>query len=317
MRPTLRGAREPAVMPDACGEVRLDRPLDLGLTLAPHRVGGADPSWAGRGAERWWARRTPDGPGTMRVDALDPRVAVVEAWGPGASWLVANAPRVLGEDEAGWAVPAVDPATSLVAELARRHPGLRLGACARVVEVLVPTILAQKVTATEAIRGYHRLVDRHGEDAPGPVPLRLPPDPTRLAALPYHAFHPLGIERRRADVIRRVCARATRLEALVSETPTEAARVLMHFPGIGPWTATIVRRLTFGDPDSVIVGDDNLPALVAWTLAGEREADDERMLGLLEPFRGQRGRAQRLLALAGTHPPRRAPRAPLRDLTRL
>jgi 3-methyladenine DNA glycosylase/8-oxoguanine DNA glycosylase len=88
-------------------------------------------------------------------------------------------------------------------------------------------------------------------------------------------------------------------------------------PGIGPWTASIVRRLTFGDPDSVIVGDYNLPALVAWTLTGERRADDARMLELLEPFRGQRGRVQRLLTLAGARPPRRAPRARLRNLARL
>jgi 3-methyladenine DNA glycosylase/8-oxoguanine DNA glycosylase len=222
---------------------------------------------------------------------------------------------VVGLDDPGFRSTGVDDVTTFVAELGRRHPGLRLGAGARVVEVLVPTILAQKVTATEAIRSYRRLVTRYGEDAPGPLPLRLPPDPARLAGLPYHALHPLGVERRRADTIRRVCARADRLEALAGGTADEATRVLSHLPGIGPWTTSIVRRLTFGDPDSVIVGDANLPSLVAWVLAGERRADDRRMLELLEPFRGQRGRVQRLLTLAGPRPPRHAPRAALRDLT--
>ena len=44
------------------------------------------------------------------------------------------------------------------------------------------------------------------------------------------------------------------------------------------------------------------PNLVAWNLAGEPRADDARMLALLEPFRGQRGRVLRLLGLG------RAPR---------
>ena len=34
---------------------------------------------------------------------------------------------------------------------------------------------------------------------------------------------------------------------------------------------------------------------MAWALAGEPRADDARMLELLEPYRGQRGRVQRLL----------------------
>jgi 3-methyladenine DNA glycosylase/8-oxoguanine DNA glycosylase len=304
-------------MPDDHRVVPLDRPLDLARTLAPHRVGGGDPSWAGHGPEVWWARRTPDGPGTARFDAREAGRITVEAWGPGAPWLVATAPAVLGHDDPDHRITVVDGVTALVAELARRHPGLRLGAGGRVVEVLVPTILAQKVTATEAIRSHRRLVARHGEDAPGPVPLRLPPDPARLAALPYHAFHPLGVERRRADTIRRVCARADGIEGLSRRTADEAAHVLSHLPGIGPWTISIVRRLTFGDPDSAIVGDANLPSLVAWVLAGERRAGDRRMLELLEPFVGERGRVQRLLTLAGTRPPRHAPRAPLRDLAPL
>jgi 3-methyladenine DNA glycosylase/8-oxoguanine DNA glycosylase len=78
--------------------------------------------------------------------------------------------------------------------------------------------------------------------------------------------------------------------------------------GIGPWTVAEVGRLTYGDPDAVSVGDFHLPSLVAWTFAGERRADDARMLELLEPYRGQRGRVQRLLELSGLHPPRRGSR---------
>ena len=39
-----------------------------------------------------------------------------------------------------------------------------------------------------------------------------------------------------------------------------------------------------------------------------RLADDSRMLELLEPYRGQRGRVQRLLEAGGHWLPRRGPR---------
>ena len=114
-----------------------------------------------------------------------------------------------------------------------------------------------------------------------------------LARLPYHAFHPLGVERRRAEVIRRAATRATWLES--ASDAVEASRRLMSLPGIGPWTAAEVVRSAFGDPDAVSVGDYHIPNSVAWALAGEARADDARMLELLEPYRGQRGRVQRYL----------------------
>ena len=75
-------------------------------------------------------------------------------------------------------------------------------------------------------------------------------------------------------------------------------------PGIGPWTAAEVVRFAFGDPDAVSVGDYHLPNMVAWALAGEPRADDARMLELLEPYRGQRGRVQRYLEVGRITAPR-------------
>ena len=51
-------------------------------------------------------------------------------------------------------------------------------------------------------------------------------------------------------------------------------------------------------------------------IADEERGDDERMLELLEPFRGHRGRVLRWILAAGRHPPRRAPRSRLRSLPR-
>jgi 3-methyladenine DNA glycosylase/8-oxoguanine DNA glycosylase len=145
--------------------------------------------------------------------------------------------------------------------------------------------------------------------------MRLPPPPATLAALPYYAYHPFGIEQRRAGLIRTVARAAERLEALVDEAsspggdPARAYSVLRAFPGIGPWTAAEVGIRAFGDADAVSVGDFHLPTIVSWALAGEPGGTDERMLELLEPYRGQRGRVLRLLELSGVGgPSRRAPR---------
>ena len=72
-------------------------------------------------------------------------------------------------------------------------------------------------------------------------------------------------------------------------------------------------RIVYGDPDAVSVGDYHIPNTVAWALAGEPRGDDARMLELLEPFRGHRGRVCVLLAAAGIAAPRFGPRMPFRS----
>jgi 3-methyladenine DNA glycosylase/8-oxoguanine DNA glycosylase len=79
-------------------------------------------------------------------------------------------------------------------------------------------------------------------------------------------------------------------------------------PGVGPWTAAEVALRALGDTDAVSVGDFHIPNMVAWALAREPRATDARMLELLEPYRGQRGRVIRLLEAAGVAAPRFGPR---------
>jgi 3-methyladenine DNA glycosylase/8-oxoguanine DNA glycosylase len=174
-------------------------------------------------------------------------------------------------------------------------------------------VLEQKVTGTEAFRAYARLLRRHGEPAPGPdAGLLLPPRPETLAGMPSYAWHPLGVERRRAEVIRRAASRATWLEAAADAVGLH--RRLTSLPGIGPWTAAEVQRSALGDPDAVSVGDFHIPNTVAWALAGEPRADDARMLELLAPYEGQRGRVQRLLEVGGIVAPRYGPRMAPRSI---
>ena len=190
---------------------------------------------------------------------------------------------------------------------------MRIGRTGSVLEALVPAILEQKVTGHEARRTLRGLVARYGEDAPGGFGLRIPPTADVLAGIPYHAFHPLGLERRRAELVRAVAREAPRLERLGAAAggprADAAAREAAYagaagVPGIGPWTAAEVGIRAFGDPDAVSVGDYHLPNMVAWVLAGEPRGTDERMLELLEPYRGQRGRVLRVLELAGASAPR-------------
>lgn len=107
-----------------------------------------------------------------------------------------------------------------------------------------------------------------------------------------------GIERRRADILRRMALVARRLEETAEMTLDAAYARLTAITGIGPWTAGRIAMLALGDCDAVFVGDLHLPHLVSSALAGERRGTDERMLELLEPYRGHRARVVRLL-LAG------------------
>ncbi|HEU0237561.1 MAG TPA: hypothetical protein VFR14_14075 [Candidatus Limnocylindrales bacterium] len=285
-------------------------PLDLRLTLGLHTRGPGDPAMRVGRTTAVRATRTPDGPAAIGLELVAGAVRA-EAYGPGAERVLAGLPALLGLDDD----PSVlVPANPLVAELARRLRGLRIGRTGAVMEALVPAILEQKVTGQEASRAYRGLVRRFGEPAPGPFGLRLLPAPETLATLPYHAFHPLGVEQRRADVIRRAARVAARLEEAVGMDADAAEARLRSVNGVGAWTAAEVRARALGDPDTVSVGDFHLKHLVAWTLAGEPRGTDERMLELLEPYRGQRGRVIRLLEASGLAAPRFGPRLSARSI---
>jgi 3-methyladenine DNA glycosylase/8-oxoguanine DNA glycosylase len=309
------GAFSPTVTPVVMASctVVLDRPIDLGLTLGPLRRGAGDPTMRLNGDGVWRATRTADGPATVHIAA---RGAVVRAraWGPGAERAIAAVPGLVGADDHLDGFAARHP---VLARLARDMPGLRITRSAAVFEALVPVVLEQKVVGLEARRSYRRMLRALGTPAPGPGAgvLLVPPPPETVARLPYHAFHPWGVERKRADTLRRCAALAGRLEETVGLCLADAHRRLNAVPGVGPWTAAEVAIVALGDADAVSVGDYHLPHQVAWALAGEPRADDARMLELLAPYAGHRGRVVRLITAAGLGPARRAPRMPLRSFS--
>ncbi len=290
--------------------LRLDGPLDLALTLRPLSRGPGDRTIHLAGDQAWLALRTPAGDGSIHLVHDGPRLRC-EAWGPGADHLLEHAPELVGDDATR---PALEGPYPLVRDLARRFPGVRPTRTRAVMASLVPAILEQKVTGAAARRAWFDLIRTHGEDAPGSgmsptrQGLRLPPTGETLAALPYYAFHSFGVEQRRAELIRRVSARASWFESCVDLPLDEAHRRLTALPGLGPWTAAEVAVRALGDPDAVSVGDFHLKNVVSWALVREPRGTDERMLELLAPYAGQRARVVRLLELSGLRPPRYGPR---------
>jgi 3-methyladenine DNA glycosylase/8-oxoguanine DNA glycosylase len=299
---------------------------DLAGTLGPLTLGRIDPSARLDGADLLWALRTPDGPATLHLSRQGGSLTA-EAFGAGRDWAVAQADAIAGlrDDVSGFG--ALAERHPVVRRAWHVKPGLRLTRTGRLFAHLLPAILAQKVTGKEAAWGYARLVRRFGEPAPGGYPgLLLPPAPETLAATPYWAFHPFGIEQKRADTVRRAAAAADRLES-AAEAATATSR-LTAIRGIGVWTAAEAVRVGYGDPDAVSVGDYNIPHHVAYALTGEVRAGsrestvdspseaDTRMLELLAPFQGQRARVVQLLLATHPAPPRFGPRMPIRSFAR-
>ncbi len=196
----------------------------------------------------------------------------------------------------------------------RRHPGVRIPRTGRVWDVLLAAVLEQKVTGAEAHRSWRELVRTAGTAAPGPAPvgMRVPPTAAALLQLPDWTWHRCGVDGGRRRAIRAAATVAGRLEEAV-ELPVEAALARLRVvPGVGQWTAAEVAQRSFGDGDTVSVGDYHLASLVGWALVGHA-VDDEGMLALLAAYRPHRYRLVRLLELSGFRKPRFGPRMSVRD----
>jgi 3-methyladenine DNA glycosylase/8-oxoguanine DNA glycosylase len=286
-----------------------DGPIALARTLFPLRRGRGDPTFVIDRDRAMRATRTPDGPATLAVAAVGDRLEM-EAWGPGAARALTGGPALVGAFD-DWST--FEAHHDVVAELRHRNPGLRLPRTGDIVGALIPAICEQKVTGHEARRAYRLLTRAVGEPAPGPFGLLLPPDPSRVAALPSHVFHRWGLDGRRRETLRSVCRRASSIDALADRPLSDAKVALGSLPGVGPWTVAEVSRLALGDPDAVSVGDFHVPHLVSWLLAGEPRGDDARMLELLAPYSGHRGHVQLLLEASATTAPRFGPRMEARS----
>jgi len=289
----------------------------IAACLSAYRFGRGDPTTRlatrlGAG-EFWRASFTPAGTATVRI-TWNAGAIKAQAWGEGRDWMLQQVTPMVGEHDTGFEFRDAHPA---VLRAQRNHPDVRFGASRMLYHELIPTILGQRITAGEAINQWHRLCRRLGEPAPGPAAgLLLPPSPASLAGRPAWWFHPMGIEAKRAEALRAVGKHAEKLWGWAQLPVSDVAEKLTLLRGIGQWTVGSVMASAMGDPDAVAVGDFHLKNLVSTALAGEPRGTDERMLELLSPYAGQRGRVIRLLALDGHRPPAFGPRQRILPMAR-
>ncbi|GAA5153259.1 3-methyladenine DNA glycosylase [Microbacterium pseudoresistens] len=286
---------------------RPGRPLDLVSTVGVLQRGTKDPTMLVAHGTIWRAMRTPVGPATLALRMHSGEVRAT-AWGPGAEHALDSVPVLCGakDDDDGFD-PSPHP---VVAEAARRNPGLRLTRTGAVFDALAGAILEQKVTSLQAYGAWRILVTRFGARAPGPTPRPMcaPPGPETWRVIPSWAWHRAGVQPPQSRTIVKAAARGDRVErALHAADGAARDALLTSLPGVGPWTAAETRIRAWGDPDAVSVGDFHLAHEVGYALTGSR-TDDAGMLALLDPWTGHRQRVIRLILRSGVVEPRRGPR---------
>lgn len=283
-------------------------PIDLMRTVGVLRRGPRDPTMLVDGATLWRASITAEGIATLALRSVRGEIRAT-AWGPGADAALAQLPALCGglDDDTGFDLSS----HPMLAEIARRNPGLRLTRSDDVFTALVTAVLEQKVTSLQAFGAWRALVTGYGERAPGPAPRTLfaPPRISVWEAIPSWAWHRAGVEPPQSRAIVRAAARGERIAAAVSaaDTCADRERILTSLPGIGAWTSAETRIRALGDPDAVSIGDYHLAHEVGFALTGSR-TDDAGMLALLAPWAGHRQRVIRLILAAGPREPRRGPR---------
>lgn len=283
----------------------LDRPLDLRWTLIGGHGPLERPTTLFDGANAWRATRNVDGAASVHM-AVQGGELIARAYGAGASLALDAVPRWVGLDDDPGVLAIEHPRLRAIA---RQHAGVRVGWGRTLTQVLMPIVLAQRVTHAEASRSYRGLVLALGEPAPGPASgLFVAPEAAGWRSLPWHAYRRFGVERGRAETIRRIADVAHRLDALPRAAPRTALAKLEGIRGIGRWTAAIAVARALGWSDAVPLNDFHLPSAVTWCLRGQARGTDEEMLELLSPYAGQRWRVIQLILAANVLPPKFGPR---------
>lgn len=234
---------------------------------------------------------------------------LASAWGEGSAWLLDRVPDLLGgrDDPSGFV-----PHHEVVAAAWPRLSTWRVPANGLVAQMLVCSVLEQKVTGREAFSSHRQLVRRYGTAAPGPGAghgLVCPPSPQEWARIPSWSWTRAGVDGSRSRTVVGAMRVAGRLDECADLPLADAHARMRSLPGVGVWTAAEVAQRALGDSDSPSFGDYHVAGIVTLALDGA-VGDDARMAELLEPYTDQRYRAQRIITLSAP----RARRGPRRSL---
>jgi 3-methyladenine DNA glycosylase/8-oxoguanine DNA glycosylase len=282
-------------------------PVDLMATLRFQRMGPYDPCGAFDPRARRFAMtfRLLEGPVTLALAQVGPTSIEARAWGEGAARAMEEVPAICG------AFDDPDAFTTDhhgVQRLARRFRKMRIPRVPWVFESLVAIILQQRVAFVEAAQGWRKIALERGDDAPGPLGLRLFPNKETLLAMPTWAYRESLVDRKRELAIRALLDHDEEIRASLGGSFDDVRRTLHRIPGIGAWTTESLLGQSRGDADAVPTLDYWMPHTIVHALTGKPRSTDEEMLALLERFRPHRGRVIRLISAAGYDAPRHGPR---------
>lgn len=272
--------------------------IDFRLTLAPLAMLVGDPTIRLSETSMTRATVTPDGPGAITVEWSSDREEVsLTGHDAGGTWLLNRGPALVGvSDDASSFTPA-DP---VVAALWARFRGDRVARTETLWHDIAWTIVQQRVHRRDAAAQWRRFIQGMGTPVTQVEGLMAPPDPQRVARIHHTELRRYGIDAQRAQALINVAIVANRLQRFVDGPLADARRPFMSIDGVGQWTFSCLSAFTWGDPDTVIMGDSGIPSLLASTLVGEKRGTDERMLEILEPYRPNRYRVLRLAFAART-----------------
>lgn len=234
----------------------------------------------------------------------EPEGLLVTAYAPEAEALLEDTLIGLTQDDRYRSFVTGD---SGIWRLYRSQPGMRLLRFPWLYEMTCSAILQQRIRTVDAMRDWRQICQRWGTAAP--LGLRAFPSADRLSRVAQFELQALGIDAQRTRTLLRFAQESRFVPLKTTMSFTEIRWHLLRIPGIGPWTTESVLGYGAGDVDAAIPGDLHLPHLTCYALAGEIPGSDERMMELLEPFRGHRFRIIRLIYASRLTVPRSTPHA--------
>jgi 3-methyladenine DNA glycosylase/8-oxoguanine DNA glycosylase len=278
-------------------------PVHFSRTFSLQRLGPYDPS--AESSKDWFRKAFLYRSEPAALDFVrDGEGLSVTAFGPEAEALLEETLAGLAQDDR-YATFATED--SGVWRLHRSQPGLRLLRMPWLYDMTCSAILQQRIRTVDAMRDWRQIVQRWGVAAP--LGLRAFPSADMLARVAQYELQALGIDAQRARTLLRFAQESRFLPLKTAMTFDELRQRLLRIPGIGPWTTESVLGYGAAEVDAAIPGDLHLPHLICYALAGEIPGSDERMMELLEPFRGHRFRIIRLIYASRLTVPRSTPHA--------